>query len=247
VFEAIEKIRSLTDTIDIVFANAGICWAPTPLSPDGLETVFATNHVGHYALITRLLPTLMRTASTDNADARVVITSSSAAWYAKRIDFSSLHTPFAKEKDELMDMYTRSKLANLLFGLKLAAHVRDRGCSKIYVNVGDPGVIFGTGIHLQVEFAYTIWVRLLVAFLDWWLGLSVQDGALTSLFLGTSPVIRDEKINGQFYRPFGDMIPRAKYPKYADKELAEMLWEWSENFVSAKEANLRPSSLEITY
>lgn len=240
VFQAIKLIGSLTDTIDVVFANAGICWTTVPLSPDGLETVFATNHVGHYALVTRLFPTLKRTASTDNADVRVVITSSSLAWYAKQIDFNSLHMPFRKERDNMLDMYNRSKLANLLFGMRLATHVRDDGCSRIYVNVGDPGVILRTGIHLQMEFAFTFWMRLLVAFFDWWLGLSVQDGALTSLFLGTSPIIRDENVNGQFYRPFGDKVPQAKYPKYASKELAESLWEWSEKFVSSKEVELGP-------
>ena len=155
VFRAVDSIRSLTHSIDTVFANAGISRASTPLSPDGIETVFAINHVGHYALITRILPILIQTASNPDADVRVVITSSSLAWYARRIDFSSLKTPFMTEKGKLLDMYTRSKLANLLFGLKLACHVRERGSLNIFVNIGEPGIIFGTDVHRQMETTYS--------------------------------------------------------------------------------------------
>ena len=232
VFRAVDSIRSVTQSIDVVFANAGISKASTPLSPDGLETVFAINHVGHYALITRILPILIQTASYPDADVRVVITSSSLAWYARRINFPSLHTPFEKEKGKLIDMYTRSKLADLLFGLKLADYVREQGSTNIFVNIGEPGIIFGTDVHRQMETTYTFWTRMWVAILKWLVGLSVQDGALTLLFLGTSPTIREEAINGRFYRPFGDLIPREKYPKWATDDLAEKLWDWSEEFVS---------------
>lgn len=219
--------------------------APTPLSPDGLETVFATNHVGHFALITRLLPILQQTASQPDADVRVVVTSSSLAWYARRIDFSSLQTPFTQENGKLIDMYTRSKLANLLFGMKLANHLRDQRCPNIFVNVGDPGVIFGTGVHQQIEGTYSFWVRLLAAVLNWCIGMTVQEGALTLLFLGTSPIVKEERINGQFYRPFGDLIPREKYPKRASDALAEKLWDWTEKFVSAREMELKSHSASI--
>ena len=229
----------MTQSIDIVFANAGISRASIPLSPDGLETVFAVNHVGHYALITRLLPILTQTATQKGADVRVVITSSSLAWYARRLNFSSLGTPFVKGNGKLIDMYTRSKLANLLFGMRLANYVRDRGCANIYVNVGEPGIIFGTDVHRQMEDTYTILTRLWVAILNWLVGLSAQDGALTLLFLGTSPTISRDDVNGRFYRPFGDLIPREKYPKRASDDQAEKLWEWTEDFVSKRERDFK--------
>jgi NAD(P)-dependent dehydrogenase (short-subunit alcohol dehydrogenase family) len=233
VFKAVERIKAISSTIDVLFANAGVSMPQAPLSADGLEAVFATNHVGHYALVTRLLPILMNTASPDGADVRVAITSSVLAWRAKNIDFKRLTTPF--ENKTLIDMYTRSKLGNLLFGMQLAKHVRERGITNIYVNVGEPGGIFSTGVHTLAAPSYGFLGRLLVAVSEWWFGISVPEGALTLLFLGTSPKIKDEGRNGQFYRPFGDLVPRDKYPKYASNELSEKLWDWSEEFVSKRE------------
>jgi retinol dehydrogenase 12 len=241
VFRAVEHVRTLTRSIDIVFANAGVSKGQTPLSPDGLETVFAINHVGHHALITRLLPVLLQTGS-KGADVRVVMTSSSVAWNVKKFDYADFFTPFIKGQGWETDSYDRSKLATLLFGMKLADHVRDRGCSSIYVNIADPGIIFGTGIHLQLDISHTLPIRILIAVMDWWYGLSIAEGALTSLFLGTSPVIAQSQINGKFYRPFGYLLPRNKYPKLATNELAEKLWDWTEDFVSMKETEIRLQS-----
>jgi NAD(P)-dependent dehydrogenase (short-subunit alcohol dehydrogenase family) len=45
--------------IDILIANAGVMNPPTrQLSADGFELQLATNHLGHFALVARLLPLL---------------------------------------------------------------------------------------------------------------------------------------------------------------------------------------------
>jgi NAD(P)-dependent dehydrogenase (short-subunit alcohol dehydrogenase family) len=242
VFRAVEKVRNLTTAIDILFANAGVSKGLMPLSPDGLETVFATNYVGHYALITRLLPVLLETGSNDGADVRVVLTSSSVAWNVSKLDFADFRRPFVKGEGWETDPYDRSKLACLLFGMKLADHIRDRGGSHLHVNIADPGIIFGTQMHLQLDITHTLPVQIYVALLDWWYGLSIAEGALTSLFLGTSPVIVQKQVNGKFYRPFGYALPQNKYPTLASNELAEKLWDWTEDVVSIKEAEIRLQS-----
>ena len=239
VFKAVDAISSITSSIDIIFANAAVGKAPSPLSKDGVETVFATNHLGHYALITRLLPRLMETSTKPDSDVRIVITSSSLAWRTQGIDFSTLTSPFDKERYRRIDMYTRSKLANLLFGLKLAQHVRERGYPQVLVNIADPGIIFATGLIKQLEYTFSWFVKIVVVLLEWTVGFTIAEGALTPLFLGTSEGIREGSVTGQFYRPFGDLIPREKYPKEATDDLMEKLWEWSEDFVSKRENGLR--------
>ena len=239
VFNAVEQVRTLTKAIDIVFANAGVSKGPTQLSPDGFETVFATNYVGHYTLITRLLPVLLETGAKSGADVRVVVTSSSVAWNVKKLNFADFRTPYMKDKGWETDPYDRSKLACLLFGMKLADHIRDRGGSNIHVNIANPSIIFGTQMHLQLDITHTLPIQIYIAILDWWYGLSIAEGALTSLFLGTSPVIAEKQVNGKFYRPFGYQLPRNKYPTLASNELAEKLWDWTEDFVSTKESELQ--------
>jgi NAD(P)-dependent dehydrogenase (short-subunit alcohol dehydrogenase family) len=242
VFRAVKQIQTLTNSIDILFANAGISRAFKPLSPDGVEPVFAVNYLGHYAFITRLLPILEQSTSRPESDVRVVITSSSLVWYARKLNTRYFQSPFDESKDKLLDMYTRSKLAVLLFGLKLSKIVNDTGGRRILVNVGDPGIIFGTGVHKQMEGVYNIWQKFIAFLLDWFVGISREEGSLTLLCLGTSPSIRENIITGSFYRPFGNVIPRNKYPKNATEEAGRKLWDWSERFVSSREAELRSHS-----
>jgi len=239
VFRAIDRIRALTSSIDLVFANAGISRASSALSPDGVEPVFAVNHVGHYAFVTRLLPILEESALRPESDVRIVITSSSLAWYARKLNVSFVQSPFDKNRDKPLDMYTRSKLANLLFGLKLAQKVNATGARRILVNIGDPGIIFGTGVHQQMEDTYSLWQKLIALLLDWSIGMTVEEGSLTLLCLATSPLIRDNTITGCFYRPFGEPIPPEKYPKTATDEAGIKLWDWTERFVASREAELQ--------
>ncbi len=242
VFHAVEQVRHHTQTINIYYANAGVSRSKTPLSQDGLEGVFAINHVGNYALLTRLLPILLRTAAGE-PDVRVVITSSTLAYWAKPLDFTSFNLHFDKRNGTLVDLYSRSKLCNLLFGMQLAKHVRDRGANGIHVNVGEPGIVFATGVHLQMESVWRWWVRVINFVLEYTIALTVEEGALNLLFLGTSPKIKEEDINGQFYRPFGDRIPVEKFPKIASMSVAEKLWDWTEGFVSTREIEIEGSNI----
>ena len=47
-------------TLDVLIANAGIMACPYGTTVDGFELQFGTNHLGHFLLITRLLPALAR-------------------------------------------------------------------------------------------------------------------------------------------------------------------------------------------
>ena len=59
--------------IDIVINNAGIMATPETRTPEGWELQFATNHLGHFALVNRLWPLLANHAE---VAARVVSVSS---------------------------------------------------------------------------------------------------------------------------------------------------------------------------
>jgi NAD(P)-dependent dehydrogenase (short-subunit alcohol dehydrogenase family) len=103
--------------IDIVINNAGIMACPETRVGPGWEAQFATNHLGHYALVNRLWPAIAAAGS-----ARVVAVSSgvgeepSLNW--DDVQFEGGYNKWAA--------YGQSKLANALF----AAHL-DR--------LGEPG------------------------------------------------------------------------------------------------------------
>jgi NAD(P)-dependent dehydrogenase (short-subunit alcohol dehydrogenase family) len=62
----------------ILLANAGVMMCPYTLTADGHEMQFGTNHLGHFALITALLPVLKATGQKAGEPARVVVLSSAA-------------------------------------------------------------------------------------------------------------------------------------------------------------------------
>lgn len=92
------------DRLDVLVNNAGMSLPARSVTADGIETVFATNHLGPFLLTNLLLPVL-----TAAAPSRVVIVSSGVQAMAK-IDFEDLQS--AKSYSEIRS-YNQSKLANL--------------------------------------------------------------------------------------------------------------------------------------
>src|ERR1700733_9193095 len=98
--------------LDILICNAGVMVPPYGQTKQGFELQFGTNHLGHFALVGRLLPVLNASGS-----ARVVVVSSLAAYFGY-IDFDDL--PWQRRRYAKWPAYAQSKLANLVFALELA-------------------------------------------------------------------------------------------------------------------------------
>ena len=69
VHRAARVVRELAPRVDYLVLNAGIMMPPLTLSEDGLEAQFQTNHLGHFLLVTELLPSLRRGARVRRFDA----------------------------------------------------------------------------------------------------------------------------------------------------------------------------------
>jgi NAD(P)-dependent dehydrogenase (short-subunit alcohol dehydrogenase family) len=90
----------------LLINNAGVMAIPFRRTTDAFEMQLGTNHLGHYALTSLLLPVLLATPG-----ARVVTVSSMMHQYGK-IDFDNLD---ASKRYVPWMAYAQSKLANLLF------------------------------------------------------------------------------------------------------------------------------------
>ena len=76
---AAKTFKSMNLPLHILIANAGIMALPTRQeSVDGIEMQVATNHLGHFHLVTSLLDTMASTAKTAGTKSRVVAVSSLA-------------------------------------------------------------------------------------------------------------------------------------------------------------------------
>ena len=117
------------DELDAVVCNAGVMVDAPPRreTADGHELMFGTNHLGHFALVARLMPRLA-------PDARIVTTGSFAAKTAS-LDFADLQS----EQDyHPKRAYERSKLAQMLFALELDRRLRAAGSRRLSV-LAHPG------------------------------------------------------------------------------------------------------------
>lgn len=112
-------------SLDVLIANAGV-GGVRGLTRDGHELNFGTNHLGHFAFSTPLLPLL------EASRARVVIVASGKHYAAKRVPFETLRKP-TKTISGVRE-YGVSKLCNVLFGAELRR--RYPSVSVVCVNPG---------------------------------------------------------------------------------------------------------------
>ncbi|MDR6970775.1 SDR family NAD(P)-dependent oxidoreductase [Leifsonia shinshuensis] len=106
--------------MDLLVLNAGISSVPLRHDRNGIESQFATNHLGHFALAARLLPSLEQ-----GTDPRVV-TVSSALYAAAKLDLEDLASSSRYSPGRA---YNRSKLANVMFALELGRRLAESGSS----------------------------------------------------------------------------------------------------------------------
>lgn len=171
--------------LDMLFLNAGIGSAgtnddgSTPLSEDGFEMVFATNHVGHHLLYKLLEPLVMK-----SVPARIVLTSSMSSYetfpYSVAVDLETLNgVDVAKEN---MHIYGQSKLAQILWAKELTRRLGPN--STTYVNAVHPGAV-NTAIWGKNPMIPAL-VRDFIAYLQRNAMWSAAEGALTMLYAGVA-------------------------------------------------------------
>jgi NAD(P)-dependent dehydrogenase (short-subunit alcohol dehydrogenase family) len=185
--------------LDVLVNNAGMSLPRRQETADGIETVFATNHLGPFLLTNLLLPVL-----TASAPSRVVTVSSGVQAMAK-IDFGDLQA--VKSYSEI-GSYNQSKLANLLFTYELARHLKGTG---VTANAVEPGFI---KTNLKVPFPYSLFS---------FMRGKPADGARPTVFLASSPDI--EGVTGTFFNNKG--VATKSSPLSYDEAAAKRLWRES--------------------
>ncbi|MFC8668087.1 SDR family NAD(P)-dependent oxidoreductase [Streptomyces sp. NPDC057199] len=126
-------------TIDILIDNAGIMACPETRVGPGWEAQFATNHLGHFALVNRLWPALAP------GGARVVSVSSAGHHYSDiRWD-----DPHWRQGYDKWQAYGQAKTANVLFAVQLDALGKDSGVRAFSLHPG--GILTPLQRHLPKE------------------------------------------------------------------------------------------------
>lgn len=135
-FADVERFAAALDVpaIDLLIANAGVSQTPNERQGDGLDTRFATNHLGHFLLADRLLGRL------SVRGARIVALSS-AGHKGRPVRLDDLGWRGRQIQHRIA--YGESKSANILFAVEATRRWHDRG---IFANAVLPGSIM-TGLQ----------------------------------------------------------------------------------------------------
>jgi NAD(P)-dependent dehydrogenase (short-subunit alcohol dehydrogenase family) len=199
-------IVGLGRAIDAIVCNAGIMALPAREVKHGHELQLLTNHIGHFTLVTRVLPALAERG-------RVVVVSSGAHMNAPKggIAFDDLTLAASYQP---WTAYGQSKLANILFARSLARRLP----AGQTANALHPGVI---KTNLTRHIGDEIFSRIDPKSLK-----TVQQGAATQTLLAAHPSVAE--VTGAY---FADCQPKEPSRYAQDDALAERLWHESERIV----------------
>ncbi|NYE94133.1 NAD(P)-dependent dehydrogenase (short-subunit alcohol dehydrogenase family) [Psychromicrobium silvestre] len=125
-------------TLNLVINNAGIMACPETRVGPGWEAQFATNHLGHFALVNRLRPAL--------AERSRVVALSSTGHFRSPIRWDDIQ--FTQGYDR-WQAYGQAKTANALFAAHLDALGSDSGLNAFSVHPG--GIFTPLQRHLSQE------------------------------------------------------------------------------------------------
>ncbi|XP_024372709.1 short-chain dehydrogenase TIC 32, chloroplastic isoform X1 [Physcomitrium patens] len=216
-----EEFKARKLPLNILINNAGYMSGRFELSKDGLEKVFATNHIGTFLLTKLLLDTLKSTAEETGEEGRIVNVASEAHRYAYKggVVFDKLNDSTRYQSNMA---YGQSKLANILHVKELAKQLKEKGIN-VTANALHPGVIstnFGKGQSFIFSDAALSLVKFALK--------TVPQGAATTCYLATSPQVNG--VSGQYFKDCNIYPYVSSYAN--DPKLAAKLWEFSEEFVS---------------
>ncbi|MCI3242176.1 SDR family NAD(P)-dependent oxidoreductase [Streptomyces spinosisporus] len=216
-----ERFLASGRTIDIMIDSAGIMACPETRVGPGWEAQFATNHLGHFALVNRLWPAI------EPGGARIVSVSSRG------------HHNLGMRWDDVMwttgydkwQAYGQAKTANVLFAVHLDRLGRDAGVRAFSLHPG--GILTPLQRHLaKEEMIERGWIDEAGNPLNPAGFKTPQQGAATQVWAATSPQL--DGLGGVYLEdcdiaePAVDGDQTSGVKSWAtDPEQAARLWELS--------------------
>ncbi len=168
-----ERFLATGRRIDLLITNAGVMACPETRVGPGLEAQFATNHLGHFALVNRLWPAV--------ADGARVVALSSRGHHYSPIRWDDVQFDRGYDK---WAAYGQAKTANVLFAVRLDELGAEKGVHAFALHPG--GIMTPLQRHLsREEHIARGWIdeagNYLVNF------KTPEQGAATTVWAATSP------------------------------------------------------------
>lgn len=252
-----KKIREFVKTyaskgyppISSLLLNAGLQFhsgKDIRLSPDGIETTFAVNHLGHALLLFLLKPYLAN-------ECRIVITASGvhdpaqktmvpdAVYESAELLAHPTDSDGYEVKQKGLQRYSSSKLANVLFEYALERRLkagRDSGKTNWTVVAMDPGLMPDTGLGRDLG-PVIYWIaRNILARMLWFVRLFIPnvhtsaESGRNLAALGQAKGPQATSTSGKYYE--GDRQIDSSVDSYVEAK-QEDLWRWTVDFLAQDE------------
>lgn len=205
---------SVSEPIDVLMNNAGLMGPDFSLSPDGIESQMATNHLGHF-LLTQLLWDRVEKA------AGRVVSISSVVHRRSKLQAESVEVIRGADAPyNRWGRYADSKLACLFFARELDIRAKQSG-SRVKSIAAHPGWA-KTG--LQDNYPNTF---------DF-LAQTAATGARSQIQAALDPALTGGEFIGPRYEAWGEpkLISGTRHSQ--NLEIAQRLWRISEELTSSK-------------
>ena len=200
------QVRERCPRLDVLVNNAGGMYLTRRESIDDIEMTFALNHLSYFLLTNLLLPLIKQ-----SAPARIVNVASDAH-QGGLIDFDDLQR---RKSYSGWGAYKQSKLANILFTYELSRQLEGSG---VTANTLHPGFV-----RTNFFQDWGGWVGFITKVGASMIALTPEQGARTSIYLASSPEVRD--VTGQY---FVKEKPARSSKRSHDRTVAQRLWQISE-------------------
>ena len=200
--------------LHVLVNNAGLGNTKRLQSEDGIEMVFAVNHLAYFLLTMLLLDRIKQ-----SAPARIVNVASEAHRFGT-ISFDDLG---GERRYSTLGSYGQSKLANILFTYELARRLAGTG---VTVNCLHPGAI-ASGLWTNNGWFAQFLMQAGRLFLK-----TPEQGAQTTIYLATS-----DKVEGVTGKYFANCREKASNKESYEADVARRLWEISEKMTAASSSS----------
>ena len=206
--------REISRPIDVLMNNAGLMGPDYSLSPEGIESQMATNHIGHFLLTSLIWENLEQT------EGRVVSISSVVHRRSKMQSASAEEISGASGKYDRWGRYADSKLACLLFARELDIRAKQLG-SKVLSIAAHPGWAL-TGLQANYPNTFDFMAQ------------KAATGARSQIRAALDLKLAGGEFIGPKFEAWGEpsLIAGSKHSR--NKELAKRLWKVSEELTSSK-------------
>lgn len=211
---AAQAVLELQSPLDAIVANAAVACPQTLQTRNGVELQFMVNHIGHFALVERLLERVR------NLTGRIVIVSSSASIRQAPPEGIMFDNLDGHQGYDPLRFYAQSKLAVALYAKELARRLLSRGVTVNSLQPGATKVIQRFG-RLAMPLRIIQWAAR--PFMK-----SPSQAAATEALLAASP--RVSGVSGEYW---SDCQITDGSPLLNDRGLAARLWQVSEQIVAA--------------